>query len=147
MITSGIRIAVATIALTIAAGQALMADEATKGSWIDSWCNATVALGKVEKVPFPGHADQPRNIFVVVGTGVIMGLPSQKTGVPWLVTAKHVFSNPETNWNPASIQVRFAWFENKGIQEHLGVRLALKDGDKPLWIADADPHVDLAAIP
>jgi hypothetical protein len=123
-----------------------MGDEATKGSWIDSWRNATVALGKIEKVPFPGPADQPENIFVVVGTGVIMGLPGQKTGTPWLVTAKHVFSDPENNWNPDNIQVRFAWFENKGIQEHLGVRLNLKDGGKPLWIADPDPHVDLAAI-
>jgi S1-C subfamily serine protease len=147
MIADKIRIAVVATILAIAAEETASAEEATKGSWIDSWRNATVALGRIEKVPFPGPSDQPRDVFIVVGTGVIMGLPGQVMGIPWLVTAKHVFSKPEDHWNPTSIQVRFAWFENKGIQEHLGVRLNLKEGAKPLWIVDPDPSVDLAAIP
>lgn len=126
-----------------------MAEDAPTKSWIDSWREATVALGRIEKVKLldPDGKEVEKQLFVVVGTGVIFGLPGEKSGTPWLVTAKHVFVNPSEKWDPDALQLRFAWFEQRAIDEYLGIQLKLKEAGKPLWIADKDPNVDLAAIP
>lgn len=143
-----VRIAlVATLCLGFKVEGTMATDAPTK-SWIDSWREATVALGKIEKVKLRDASgkEEEKQLFVVVGTGVIFAPPGQTSGVPWLVTAKHVFSNPAESWEPDSLQLRFAWFEQKPIDEYLGVPLKLQEAGMPIWISDNDPTVDLAAI-
>jgi S1-C subfamily serine protease len=126
-----------------------MTANAQVASWLDSWREATVAIGKIEnaKLRDPSGKEIEKRVFVVVGTGVIFGLPGQTSGVPWLVTAKHVFIDPLRKWNPETVQIRFAWDEQRPIDEYLGVQIRLKKGKAQLWISDTDSSVDLAAIP
>lgn len=118
-------------------------------SWLQRWREATVAIGdkRLAKISDSAGDMVEKEIFVVVGTGVIFGLPGQTGGVPWLVTAKHVFHDPDKNWTPESVQIRFAWSEDKPVDEDLGITLPIRDKDGPLWIEDKSGKVDLAAIP
>jgi len=125
-----------------------IAQEPPDRSWIAAVKDATVAIGTIRtaRVQAPkGPAD--KDIFAIVGTGVIMLPPGQKEGPPWLVTAKHVLYNPAMKWDPDAIQIRFNWFDHKPVDEYLGITIRLKEKDRRLWIAHKDPAVDLAAIP
>ncbi len=117
-------------------------------SWIEAVKDATVAIGTVRTARVRaagGRAD--KEIFAIVGTGVIMLPPEQTEGPPWLVTAKHVLYNTAMKWDPDSIQIRFNWFDHKPVDEYLGITIRLKERGRRLWIAHKDPAVDLAAIP
>src|SRR5690348_12303518 len=121
--------------LLCAAGAA----QAGSASWLDHWRESTVALGIATR-------EGPRQKFSAVATGVIVGsVPGQKR--PWLVTAKHVFYNPSEGWEPSYILVRFSWFENRPVDEYLGVMVPLKQNGRPAWVAHPDPDVDLAYVP
>lgn len=125
------------------------AAEPAGGSWLDRWREATVAIGAKKLVKIgdsPGNLVE-KEIFYVVGTGVVFGLPGQTTGVPWLVTARHVLHDPDKNWTPESVQIRFAWSDDKAVDEDLGITLRIRDKDGPLWVEDESGKVDLAAIP
>ena len=87
-----------------------------------------------------------KDIFAVVGTGVIMALPNQEKGIPWIVTAKHVFYNPDDKWDPESLQIRFNWFDQKPVDEYLGIKIKLKKNNQHLWIAHEDSSIDLVTI-
>jgi hypothetical protein len=139
----------AAMALSVFQFETAIGAHASAKSWIDPWREATVALGMIKKikVPDPNGRQIEKPYFHVVGTGVIFGIPGQKSGTPWLVTAKHVFFNPQEKWDPNTLQLRFSWFEQLPVDEYLGVRLNLKEGGRALWISDTDPNVDLAAIP
>lgn len=125
-----------------------IAQEPPDKSWIAAVKDATVAIGTIRtaRVQAPkGRAD--KEIFAIVGTGVIMLPPEQTEGPPWLVTAKHVLYSPAMKWDPDSIQIRFNWFDHKPVDDYLGITIRLKEKNRRLWIAHKDPSVDLAAIP
>lgn len=126
-----------------------MASGENKKSWIDLVREATVALGTVKQAKVQDEKGEKteKNIFAVVGTGVILGIPDDQSKTPWIVTAKHVFHDPTKNWDPDTIQLRFAWFEEKGIDEYLGIKINLKKNGKRLWTPHPNNQVDLAAMP
>ncbi|TAJ07999.1 MAG: serine protease [Nitrospirae bacterium] len=118
-------------------------------AWIDPWRDATVAIGHVHSFPVTGRGGQPsrRNFFVVIGTGVMFWLKNDPTRTPWLVTAKHVFLDQAEGWAPSHLQIRFSWLDAQPVDEHLGVRITLKQRGRRRWLAHPDPAVDLACLP
>lgn len=118
--------------------------------WVQPWRESTVAIGEVKdaEVSKPDGKTEKKKVFVPVGTGVLMltGPDNAPTGA-FLVTAKHVFSDPTKKWTPTSVRVRFSWLDSRPVDEYLGVELKLENGDSKLWIAHQDAAVDLACIP
>ncbi len=114
----------------------------TQPAWLDYWREATVAVGVVKKAKIVSQGKQSvRDIFAVVGTGVIVGAHGQ---LPLLVTAKHVLYEPKHNWDPETIRIRFAWFDDRPVEDYLGVEIALKKDGKHVWIGH--PTADVAVI-
>lgn len=112
--------------------------ESAKRDWRDVWRNATVAFGEV------AH-DQllNRDYFHALGTGVVI-----TTGVHmgYLVTARHMFCNPDQHFHPAQLRIRFAWQEHKSIYESLGVSFDVRNiSGADLWVS-SDDGSDVAAI-
>jgi hypothetical protein len=139
------------ILLIIALSTALeaTAQKPKEKNWLDSWREATVALvgpGKTRAIA-PNGTIVEGDSLVIKGTGVILSLPGEATGLPWLVTAKHVFFNPQIGWDPDSLYIRFSWFESRPLADYAGIRIVLKEGSRHLWIPHPDPSVDLVAIP
>ncbi len=104
--------------------------------WLDHWRLSTLSFGTVEK-------DQNRrDFFKVIGTGVVVATDPQTA---YIVTAKHVFDDPQKQWHPRELRLRFAWQERHSVYDNLGVTLSLFDASqKQLWSA-ADGQ-DIAAI-
>ena len=132
----------------IVTGTSVMAADRVQKSWIEAVKEATVAIGTLKKarVKTPIGEEQ-KTIFAVVGTGVIMVAPGQTEGLPFVVTARHVLYDPSKNWDPESVQIRFNWFDQKPVDEYLGIKTKLKENNKHLWIGYQDNSVDLAALP
>lgn len=136
---------------------AVSAEEPPLVDWLSGPRLATVALGTIKKVKVinsdgtellnPDGTSAEKEIFAIVGTGIIAGFPNDSLKTPYLVTAKHVLFDPDKKWDPAVIQVRFSWFDSKPVHEYFGVPVSLKDASRRLWTAHPDPNVDLAAIP
>jgi S1-C subfamily serine protease len=125
----------------------MAADQPSK-SWIEAVKGATVAIGKLENVLIKtAKGEEQKTIFAVVGTGVIMAATDQKGSALFLVTARHVFYDPEKNWDPDFVQIRFSWFDQKPVDQYLGIKIKLKENGKHLWAEHKDPSVDLAALP
>ncbi len=124
------------------------AGERLATTWIEAVKDATVAIGSVRKARIRApDRGADKDIFAIVGTGVIMLPPEQTEGPPWLVTAKHVLYNQEMKWDPDEIRIRFNWFDHRPVDEYLGIAIRLKENGRRLWVAHPDPAVDLAAIP
>ena len=136
---------------------AVSADDTPLVDWLSGPRLATVALGTIKKVKVinsdgtellnPDGTSAEKEIFAIVGTGIITGFPNDSSKTPYLVTAKHVLFDPGKKWDPAFIQLRFSWFDSKPVDEYFGVPISLKDASRRLWTAHPDPNVDLAAIP
>ena len=98
----------------------LIAQDSLSTGWLQTARNATVALGARRQALVTDENGQKikKEIFGVIGTGVILGMPDDKAKLPWLVTSKHIFYDPKNNWDPKTIQIRFAWFDQNicGIQ-------------------------------
>ena len=120
-----------------------------KKGWIDRWRDATVALGRTfrAEVKEPGKKAVKRNFFVVVGTGVIFGMPNDPTNTSWLVTAKHVFCDLADDWDPPHLYLRFSWFDERPVDTYQGIRVELKRGDRHRWVSHPNENVDLACLP
>ncbi len=118
-------------------------------AWTDVVRNATVAIGvsRSAKITDKGGKPIEKQIFAPVGTGAVFGLPDDSSKTPWLVTAKHVFLDPESKWDPDVVRLRFAWFDKQSVEEYLGVEIALKKNGRRLWTPHPNPSVDLAAVP
>ncbi len=107
-------------------------------SWLDHSRIATCSIGVVRT-----DERTHRDFFAVAGSGVFVAV-DQHTG--YLITAKHVFDDPEKNWHPNELRLRFAWQEQKSVFDELGVPLTLKDAKgKALW-KSLDDGSDIAAI-
>jgi hypothetical protein len=118
-------------------------------SWIDAWREATVAIGRLKSPESKqtGSTVSKNEIFDVIGTGVVFGLPllSDPTKTPWLVTARHVLFDPQKGWDPERVHIRFSWFEEKPITEYHGIPVVLKRAGRRLW--HPHPAGDLACLP
>jgi hypothetical protein len=84
-----------------------------------------------------------KDTFRIVGTGVIV---SPDKAHAFIVTAKHVFSEPSLHWDPDSVQIRFSFQEKRSFSEELGTKLPLKEDGHNLW-SSLDDGSDIAAIP
>jgi len=110
---------------------------AAETGWLDHWRLSTFSFGTVEQ-------QNGRDFFRVIGTGVVMASDPQ-TG--YFVTAKHVFDDPEKQWHPKQLRLRFTWQERQSVYDYLGTTLDLFDtSGKQLWAASED-GADIAAIP
>ncbi len=142
------RLSLALSILVLSGSLPAAAQEPPSKNWIEAAKDATVAIGSTRKARVQTLlGETEKDVFAIVGTGVIMMPPGQEEGPPWLVTAKHVFYAPARKWDPDSIQIRFNWFDRLPVDEYLGITIKLKEKDKRLWIAHPDPLVDLAAVP
>jgi hypothetical protein len=64
----------------------------------------------------------------------------------FLVTAKHVFDDPDQKWHPSQLQIRFSIQEKKSFTDELGVPITLTNAaGGNLWKA-LDDGSDIAAI-
>ncbi len=142
------RLTLILLVFLLAAGTSVMAQDQPKKSWIEAVKDATVAIGTIRtalvKTP---KGEEEKTIFAIVGTGVVMVAPGQKEGLPWLVTARHVLYDPARNWDPDSVQIRFNWFDQKPVDEYMGITIKLKENNKHLWLTHQDASVDLVALP
>jgi hypothetical protein len=105
-------------------------------AWTEHYRNATISIGRI--IDSGGIKS-----FQVIGTAVIVAPDPRKA---FIVTAKHVFDDPQQGWHPSELRVRFAKQENKSFREELGVVLTLTDATgKNLWKSLSD-NSDIAAL-
>jgi hypothetical protein len=110
----------------------------TTDDWRVGWRNATVAFGEIKHDNVTN-----RDYFSAVGTGVLISTGPTSA---YLVTAKHMFCDPEKHWFPTSINIRFAWQDRKSIYSYLGIPFTLRnDKGTPLWFA-LEGSGDVAAM-
>ncbi len=105
--------------------------------WKEVWRNATVAFGVIAP-------DQTlsQDYFQAIGTGVIVSVDLHNA---YLVTARHMFCDPDKLFHPTVLQVRFAWQGHKSIYSYLGLPFTLRNNTGAnLWRASEDG--DIAAI-
>jgi hypothetical protein len=120
-------------------GQTQASQPAAKTDWREEWRNMTVAFGEIARDQMMN-----RDYFHVLGTGVIIGIDERTV---YLVTARHMFCDPEKGFHPAHLQLRFAWQERKSTYDYLGVPIALRSSSGVnLWSSLGDGS-DVAAIP
>lgn len=106
-------------------------------AWTEHYRRATISLGRLITV-------DGKQAFDVIGTGVMVCTDNTH---PFLVTAKHVFYEPEKNWNPTGLRVRFSNQERASFTEELGSELQLMNAsNQRLWSGLPDGS-DIAAIP
>jgi hypothetical protein len=106
-------------------------------AWTEHYRRATVSIGREVTIGQQTH-------FGVVGTGVLITDDNHHV---FLATAKHVFDEPEQNWHPSQLRVRFSVQEKKSFTEELGIPLTLTDQQgRNLWNSLPDGS-DIAVIP
>jgi hypothetical protein len=114
-------------------------------SWIDEWQRSIVSIGVVDSL---GLKIQNQIIykkyFRVIGTGVLFYVKADTVPIPTLITAKHVFSDPEQNWFPDSVNIRFSSDDSKPINEYFGISIQLKYKNQNTWFVHPDSNVDVA---
>lgn len=115
--------------------------------WVDRWREVTVAIGRVEQVEHrcPDGRMTRTRFFAVVGTGVLFGVKGRTH--PFLVTARHVFSDPGDHWQPSSLYLLFSWSAPPRGKGPLGVPIRLSKGRHRYWMPHPNPAVDLACLP
>jgi len=112
--------------------------QAKQLSWLDYTLWATCSIGTVET-----DKNTHKKFFFARGTGVLVRITSDRV---YLVTAKHVFDEPEKNWHPNELRLRFKWQEDKSVFDELGIPLTFKDArGNPLWAKPSDGS-DIAAV-
>ncbi|MBI4001125.1 MAG: trypsin-like peptidase domain-containing protein [Nitrospira defluvii] len=117
--------------------------------WIDRWRAATVAIGCVQEVEVRSRAGRvsTKKFFAVVGTGVLFSWYGKRSGISWLVTAKHVFIDPAENWKPSSLGMVFAQSPRRGMAQGQEIPLQLTKAGRPCWFPHPNKSVDLACLP
>lgn len=116
-------------------------------SWVDDWQKAVVSIGVVDSLQYKVQNQiYYKNYFRVVGTGVLFYVKIDTTSIPVLVTAKHVFYLPEENWEPKSLNLRFASDEDKPVDEYFGIPIRLQNQNQKTWIPHVDSKVDIACF-
>ncbi len=105
--------------------------------WTETYRRATVSFGRIIDV-------DGKKAFDPVGTGVIVCTDDNR---PFIVTAKHVFYEPDKGWVPMELNVRFSYQEKQTLTEQLGIPLPLADAKKESKWSALDDGSDIAAIP
>jgi hypothetical protein len=116
-------------------------------NWLNGWQRPVVALGSkfTTNVNYNGKIIR-KDIFNLVGTGVVFYVKYDTITLPCLITAKHVFYNSQENWKPNNLFIRFSWFDDLSIFDYLGTEILLNKNNKPTWFAHPDSTVDLAGL-
>ncbi len=116
--------------------------------------SSTISFGRDTVVDFreSNGTIVKKRVFDVIGTGVVFYIKLYREKdtivIPTIVTAKHVFNNPEEKYFPKSINVRFKWDEKKPLDKYFGVKIDLIDEkNQQRWTAHPNPSVDLASYP
>lgn len=116
-----------------------------KSSWMDSFQKSIVSIGIIDTLMINNH-EIP--YYKVIGTGSIFYIKVDTSTLPLIVTARHVFFNPNENWVPSRVRIRFSWFDDKPLDKYFGIELFLRNDDgNRLWIEHPNANVDLACIP
>jgi hypothetical protein len=104
--------------------------------WTSHCRDSTISFGVIQ-------TQGDRRIFRVIGTGVIIAVSDSRG---YIVTAKHVFDNPQQGWHPSELRVRYAWQDKYSVSDIFGDQLLLRDSKGTnLWGSLTDDS-DLAAI-
>ena len=121
---------------------------AQKKSWVEPWQKSTISFGIKDtiSVKSPNDSIINKEIYKIVGTGVLFYVKVDIIIIPTIVTAKHIFYNPKNNWFPDSLRIRFSWFEDEPIDEYFGIPIILTSSGKRTWFSHPDTIVDLACI-
>lgn len=125
--------------------------------WLKGYREATVAIGKIDTAIIVDNFNKPiivqngdtlkKPYFNVVGTGVLFGHPDTSNHNVFLVTAKHIFFEPEKNWFPEKLRIRFSWFADKSVFENFGSEILLKNKKNEIyWRPHQNNSVDLAIL-
>jgi hypothetical protein len=112
---------------------------AIKRDWREVWRNATIALGEVAHDPLMN-----RDYFHALGTSVVIMTGEHSAD---LVTARHMFCDPDRNFHPSQLRIRFAWQEHKSVYDYLGVPFNLRSSSGANLWSSLEDATDLAAIP
>ncbi len=104
--------------------------EAPSPDALEHWRRSTIALGEIVD-----------NKFITIGSGLLVSIDGRHGCV---LTAKHVFFEPDKGWTPTTIRMRIAK-ESVSNEEDEGVKIQLNDSDKTYWNSPSD-GADLAII-
>lgn len=106
--------------------------------WLDHWRASTFSFGMLER----DNAGQ--EFYKAIGTGLLVATDPRTA---YIVTAKHIFSDPSKHWHPDNIRIRFSWQESKSVYDEHGLLVQLRDAQgTDLWVGATDGS-DIAAIP
>lgn len=105
-------------------------------AWTEHYRKATISFGRVLSV-------QGVKTFDPIGTGLVVCSDSTHA---FIVTAKHVFYDPEKSWFPASLAVRFSNEESQSLTEQLGSAITLANEKQEVYWSSLDDGSDIAAI-
>lgn len=109
---------------------------ATPVAWTEHYRKATVSFGRIVSL-------NGKPAFSPIGTGVAVCTDPQHA---FIVTAKHVFFEPEKGWFPASLAVRFSSQEKETLTEDLGTAITLANEKQEVYWSSPDDGSDIAAI-
>lgn len=115
-------------------------------SWINIYQETIVALGHVEKIKDP-TSKKDKEIFKVIGTGMLFYVNVNNQIIPCLITAKHIFEDPQIKWFPKTLRLRHFNFNTLPLDSYLGVEMKLKEAEKKLWFDHDNSNVDLVCLP
>jgi S1-C subfamily serine protease len=107
------------------------------GGWLEGWRLSILSFGVLDRDAVR------REYYRVVGTGIVFMIDP---ATAYIVTAKHVFFDPDKNWRPSEIRIRYGWQDQRSVYEEHGVAIQLRDtSGNDLWTALTDGS-DIAAI-
>jgi hypothetical protein len=105
-------------------------------AWTEHYRKATLSFGRIASL-------NGKPAFIPIGTGVAVCTDPQHA---FIVTAKHVFYEPEKGWFPASLAVRFSSQEKETLTEELGTALTLANEKHEVYWSSPDDGSDIAAL-
>jgi S1-C subfamily serine protease len=118
--------------------QGSQSPQPTPVGWLENWRNMTVSFGVIDRDQLQGE------YYKIVGSGILFAA-NPNTG--YIITAKHVFYDPDKKWHPSEIRIRYGWQDQKSVYAEHGTSIRLRDeSGNDLWTALSDGS-DLAAIP
>jgi hypothetical protein len=105
-------------------------------AWTEHYRKATVSFGQIV-------AANGMPAFDPIGTGVVVCTDDHHA---FIVTAKHIFSDPSKDWFPAALAVRFSNQEKQTFTEQLGIPIQLVNEKHEVDWSSLDDSSDIAAI-
>jgi S1-C subfamily serine protease len=100
------------------AGPAVADDSPLPPDALEHWRRSTIAIG-----------EWVNNQFVTIGSGVVVTVDGHTACI---LTAAHVFFEPQKGWTPTSVRLRVPQ-DSVVTDEDQGVVVTLNEGDKTYW--------------